>query len=116
MAQLQLDDVPALCTGCGDPVDVGENFCGMCGNDLRHLQGGSPVAGERHRLECSGCGASLSAAGGRSLVCPFCKSPHVVEPPDAAGRVEPEFVVGFASTWWRNARAGDSAGGFGRGG
>jgi len=97
LTKLVLADNPVSCPSCGDPVDVGENFCGICGDDLRHLQ--PAVDGpERQHMACEGCGAALTVEGQRTLTCPFCKSPHVVAVPPDAGRHEPEFVVGFANT------------------
>jgi len=97
LTQLVLGDNPVSCPSCGDPVDVGENFCGICGEDLRSLQ--PAVDGpERRQMSCEGCGAALTVEGQRSLVCPFCKSPHVVAAPPGAVRHEPEFIVGFANT------------------
>ena len=97
MPQLILDHEPVGCPSCGDPVDVGENFCGMCGGDLRHLQPGDE-SGPRRHVSCEGCGAALSVEGQRSLVCPFCKSAHVVAVPDGAVHHPPEFIIGFANT------------------
>ena len=98
MSQLVLGDAPVNCPGCGDPVDVGENFCGVCGRDLRDLQAkGAPGDDRRQSLSCQACGAALSVDEQiRSVVCPFCKSPQVVEVPDQG--VDPEFILGFANT------------------
>jgi hypothetical protein len=97
---LVLGDAPVTCPGCGDPVDVGENFCGVCGRDLRSLQAGEegdPGDDGRRSLSCESCGAALSVdEQTRSVVCPFCKSPQVVAVPDRGA--PPEFILGFANT------------------
>jgi hypothetical protein len=100
--QLVLKDTPVTCPGCSDPVDVGENFCGVCGRDLRELQaavaGDAPEEGRR-LLSCQACGSALSVGGdARSVQCPFCKSPQVVDLPPSDDRPDPEFILGFANT------------------
>ncbi len=46
-------------------------------------------------LSCQGCGAALKVASGeRTVKCPYCASPNVVERPREAGE-DPAFVVGF---------------------
>ncbi len=97
MTQLVLGDSPVSCPTCGDPVDVGENFCGMCGDDLRHLQPAVDGPGREH-VTCENCGASMSVEGQRSIVCPFCKSAHVVAMADDGELHPPEFIIGFANT------------------
>lgn len=100
MAQLLLHDVAAQCPGCGDPVDVGENFCNVCGRDLRELQAalGEGASGRRH-LSCQSCGAAVSVGEDvRAVICPFCKSPQVIDLPPGDDRPEPEFILGFANT------------------
>ena len=97
MTQLVLGDSPVSCPSCGDPVDVGENFCGICGDDLRHLQPAVDGPG-RQQVSCEGCGATMTVEDQGSLVCPFCKSVHVVATAGAEAGHAPEFVVGFASS------------------
>jgi len=97
LAQLIIQDVPVACPACGDPVDVGENFCGICGEDLRHLQGDQEPEEQRHTCSCQTCGATLSVEGSRAITCPFCKSSQVVNQPELAHYPDPEFIVGFAN-------------------
>ena len=102
MPQLVLKDAPVTCPGCSDPVDVGENFCGVCGRDLRDLQAaavGDVESVARRHLSCQSCGSALSVgADERSVQCPFCRSPQVVDLPPSDERPEPEFILGFANT------------------
>ncbi|MBV8758786.1 MAG: hypothetical protein JO257_15975 [Deltaproteobacteria bacterium] len=46
-------------------------------------------------LACEQCGAELTASGVRTVRCPYCASPSVVERPAAAERTDPRFVVAF---------------------
>lgn len=46
-------------------------------------------------IACEQCGAELDAGGVRTVRCPYCASPNVVERPPAAQRTDPRFVVAF---------------------
>ncbi|RMG10383.1 MAG: hypothetical protein D6729_19570 [Deltaproteobacteria bacterium] len=48
------------------------------------------------RLRCQACGAGLEVEPElRTATCAFCASPHVIEQPEAAGRPEATFALGF---------------------
>ena len=97
MAQLIIQDVPVSCPTCGDAVDVGEHFCGICGEDLRHLHTAEEPGEQRHTCNCQSCGATISVEGSRAITCPFCKSSQVVNQPELANFPAPEFIIGFAN-------------------
>ena len=46
-------------------------------------------------LACEQCGAELTTSGVRTVRCPYCASPSVVERPAASDRTDPRFVVAF---------------------
>jgi hypothetical protein len=57
------------------------------------------VSGPRLHLGCPSCGAQLVVeASLRTMRCPYCAAPNVVERPPAAGVPEPVFALGFALT------------------
>ncbi|MFM9116277.1 MAG: zinc ribbon domain-containing protein [Planctomycetota bacterium] len=111
------------CPHCGTPMDRQDTFCPACGHQPRPAPAESaetiPVdivpatiaeppidpraAAERQSQQafrCSKCGAAVSSDHSqRSVTCPFCDSPHVVEfAAEASGRQRPEYIVGFAIT------------------
>lgn len=87
------------CAGCGEPMDRHDRFCPRCGRPAPACPEASPeeAAAVRH-LQCRSCGAGLDVdVGTRSLECPFCDTPVVVEMASGVGgRTNPEFVIPFA--------------------
>jgi LSD1 subclass zinc finger protein len=55
-----------------------------------------PQHGPPQDLQCQSCGATLQLAPGmRTVKCPYCASPSVVERPHASGAPNPTFVLAF---------------------
>jgi len=56
----------------------------------------SPPAQEQLEIACQACGATLLVdANMRTVQCPYCASPSVIERPPSPDRPDPAFVVGF---------------------
>lgn len=59
----------------------------------------SAVTGPRLHLGCPSCGAQLVVESSlRTMRCPYCAAPNVVERPPVAGVPEPVFALGFSLT------------------
>jgi hypothetical protein len=98
------DDAPAVearaCAYCGAPVEPLDKFCGACGAEQPAAAEVHDQKAEKRHFRCENCGAEVAIdLDQRSYTCAFCDSSYVVElTPEATGRQEPEFVIGFALT------------------
>jgi len=93
------------CEACGSPIEPNEKFCSACGNPCRPAVEEpeenplETVAPPQQFFRCKNCGSEVATVPGhRSYVCAFCDSAYVVEYSRDAGRMPPEFVIGFAVT------------------
>ena len=98
------DDSPAVqaraCEYCGAPVEPLDKYCGACGAEQAAAVEVLEEKVEQRHFRCKNCGAEVAIdPDQRSYTCAFCDSSYVVEfTPEATGRQEPEFVIGFAIT------------------
>jgi hypothetical protein len=54
------------------------------------------IPGEHVDLHCQGCGAELRSAGARTVKCPYCASPNVIDRPTRPNAPNPTFALAFA--------------------
>ncbi|WP_052866939.1 PP2C family serine/threonine-protein phosphatase [Streptomyces niger] len=54
---------PSRCPGCGEPLESGDNFCGVCGADLSGTADGNAAAGDHPTLALTPQGAPRTAPG-----------------------------------------------------
>lgn len=85
------------CEACGAPVEPGDRFCQACGTPQPEAKKRTDKPSRKY-VQCKSCGSQIALAPDhRSYVCAFCGSTYVVEfSPDLTGRMDPEFVIGFA--------------------